>query len=370
MWRCNDRGSARGILGGNILTRLEPQQLNNDRIRCQASTRKGSRCSRLAGSGNYCWQHSEDDWQQLELVLSRIQRQLVPDAEVKHDHWIRGKSGRMRKLDIAVFQQVGPYSLLIAFDCKRYSKPVKREKVVIFEEQLDDVNANLGVMVSSAGFDEGAKAFVKEKRILLQTFREATSVDWNGLLGESSWLTLVVIRPRDLIAFAEPATDLSPARIPLETIIFNSTGEPEIQVRELCEQMINELHVPPGHFRLEFSFIEGSAFLRTRNQLLELSKLNMRGQAVGKRYIVNLHLAEGKVLEDETSGQRVYANLVSTSFNWLDVIAKQVGEELSAEQYDQLLQSQALTARLEHSHPYIRVSATWKGEDNNESIEL
>ena len=61
----------------------------------------------------------------LEILVSRIQQQLAPDAEVIHNANLPGrKSNRSRQIDVLVRQKIGQYEMLIVLDCKDYAKPV------------------------------------------------------------------------------------------------------------------------------------------------------------------------------------------------------------------------------------------------------
>ena len=101
------------------------------------------------------------DWEQLEIVIADIQRQLAPTATVVHNDSILGRSGRTRKLDVTVRNSIGGHPILIVFDSKRHSRTVKLKDVAAFAEQIEDVNANLGVMISNSGFDAGAVAYLR-----------------------------------------------------------------------------------------------------------------------------------------------------------------------------------------------------------------
>ena len=67
----------------------------------------------------------EPKWRRFEKLVAKVQRELAPNALVKHDDKIMGHdSGKLRQIDVTVKQKVGQYNMLIAIDCKDYQVPV------------------------------------------------------------------------------------------------------------------------------------------------------------------------------------------------------------------------------------------------------
>jgi len=107
----------------------------------------------------------------IQAIFSRNPRATItPDAEVV------GRSGRKRKLELLVdypfelpfaegFQATVP--IKIAVDCKDHKEKVGRKKVEEFHGQMDDIGVPVGIMVSSVGFDQGAKARAPQLNIYL-----------------------------------------------------------------------------------------------------------------------------------------------------------------------------------------------------------
>lgn len=98
------------------------------------------------------------DFEDLEKLVAKIQRQLAPSAEVLHNQRIPGRlSGRARQIDVLVKDRVGQYEILIVIDCKDYKKRVDVKSVEEFHGLVEDVGAHKGVLVCPAGFSEAAK---------------------------------------------------------------------------------------------------------------------------------------------------------------------------------------------------------------------
>ncbi|MGH9829901.1 MAG: restriction endonuclease [Blastocatellia bacterium] len=108
-------------------------------------------------------------WMQLEQFMTKLHKQLAPDAEVIHNFRVKGRSGITRKLDFAIVRKTGLVPILIPFDCKNHKRRICRADVATFDEQIDDVGANVGVMISTSGFDGGAKRSPQNKVYFLSS---------------------------------------------------------------------------------------------------------------------------------------------------------------------------------------------------------
>jgi len=95
---------------------------------------------------------------ELELLVQKIQQQLAPHAEVRHNVKMPGRrTGTKRQIDVLVREQVGQYDINIVIDCKDYNRPVDVKGVEEFAGLLDDVGAQKGVLVCPVGFTDSAK---------------------------------------------------------------------------------------------------------------------------------------------------------------------------------------------------------------------
>lgn len=98
------------------------------------------------------------DFEDLEKLVVKIQKELAPTAEVLHNQRIPGrKSGRTRQIDVLVKDKIGQYEIQIVIDCKDYKKPADVKSVEEFYGLLDDVGAQKGVLVCPSGFSAAAK---------------------------------------------------------------------------------------------------------------------------------------------------------------------------------------------------------------------
>ncbi len=103
------------------------------------------------------------EWQQLELLIAEIQKDLAPGATVTHNATLHGYDSETdRQIDVLVEQQIGQFPMRIIFDCKDYARPVDVKGVESFAGMVRDVRAHQGCLVSAKGFTVSAKKLAKK----------------------------------------------------------------------------------------------------------------------------------------------------------------------------------------------------------------
>jgi hypothetical protein len=106
------------------------------------------------------------DWKGLEHLVAMIQRQLSPDASVRHNVMLDGiDSETKRQIDVLVEQNIGQHTMRIVIDCKDYSKPVDIKGIEEFHGLVQDVRAHKGALVCPAGFTKSALKRAKKLQI-------------------------------------------------------------------------------------------------------------------------------------------------------------------------------------------------------------
>lgn len=94
----------------------------------------------------------------LEILVTKIQKQLAPDAVVEHNAKLDGRNSKTkRQIDVLVRQQIGQYEMRIVLDCKDYARPVDVKGVEEFHGLVEDVGAHKGALVCPKGFTAAAK---------------------------------------------------------------------------------------------------------------------------------------------------------------------------------------------------------------------
>ena len=299
------------------------------------------------------------EWEELEKIIAEIQKQLAPTAIVEHNKRAVGKSGRKRKLDVAISTSIGTSPLFIIFDCKLHKKPVTLEDVAAFSVQVEDVSANLGVMVSSSGYDAGAKAVARQKNILLQTYRKAGDTDWKALLGDKAWMMIIegyTKNPKVLANLATHPNQL--VQLDFDTTIFDKDKK---EYGALANSFWESWRINGemfGEVNANASFSD--TFIQTVDgELVQLNGIVVLADISAKQYLVNLNFAKGDVLEDENKENIKYRSLKSEEVDWMEIVKNQTGRELSAAEYERLQQyPKAIKAHLSEDKRYFRVVAT------------
>lgn len=106
------------------------------------------------------------DWKQLEHLVVSIQKQLSPEATVRHNIKLDGvDSETKRQIDVLVEQNIGQYTIRIIIDCKDYKNPVDVKGVEEFHGLVQDVRAHKGALVCPAGFTKAALKRAKKLQI-------------------------------------------------------------------------------------------------------------------------------------------------------------------------------------------------------------
>ncbi len=107
-------------------------------------------------------------WQDLESVVAQILSECGYEVE-------RGKNIKLARGDVNVDawadEHTSPPNIMI-FECKHWATPVNKSVVHAFRMVTGDSGANLGLLVSSAGFQNGALEAAAYSNVRLLTWDE------------------------------------------------------------------------------------------------------------------------------------------------------------------------------------------------------
>jgi hypothetical protein len=121
------------------------------------------------------------DYRNLEILVTKIQKQLAPKAEVLHNVRLDGRSsGTKRQIDVLVKENIGQYEIKIIIDCKDYKVPVDVKGVEEFDGLLRDVGAQKGVLVCPRGFTGAAKKRAEGLQIDLYSPVDTDAHKWQA----------------------------------------------------------------------------------------------------------------------------------------------------------------------------------------------
>ena len=113
---------------------------------------------------------------EFELFTQRVYQKLVNNdvlkpTKVQHNVKLKGKSGCEYQIDVYWEYEIAGNKHRVAIECKNYNSLVPVGKVRDFQGVLTDLNNVNGIMVSSKGFQSGAKNYAKEYGISLKELR-------------------------------------------------------------------------------------------------------------------------------------------------------------------------------------------------------
>lgn len=131
-----------------------------------------------------------------ELFTQRVYQKLVNNdvlkpTTVKHNVKLKGKSGCEHQIDVYWEYEIAGNLQRVAIECKNYDSQVPIGKIRDFFGVLQDLNNVRGIMVSSKGYQEGAKKFADFYGISLKELRRP---GWNEFIGSISTTVQADIR--------------------------------------------------------------------------------------------------------------------------------------------------------------------------------
>lgn len=232
--------------------------------------------------------------------------------------------------------------------------------VYAFAGQIEDVNAHLGIMISTSGFDAGAVAVAKEKNILLRTYRTPTDGDWKKILGEKSWMFITMSNLVMYEVYIE-TINLETQILP-DTVVLNSKGE---RLGTVYEHFLNawksgSLFNFVGDFEMELKAISEPFFIKLNDSsdLIETERFRANLKSTATKYAVNLTLANGNIIEDFQTGKIVYKKIISEGINWKELVKNQKGIQLTQDEYNEDKKGKTVSADLTNARSWIRLVIT------------
>ncbi|MFY9825659.1 MAG: restriction endonuclease [Thermoanaerobaculia bacterium] len=125
----------------------------------------------------------EAKWKKFEKLTLGVHLLRSEGAQITYDDKIVGKrTNRQRQIDLSVRFKQGYYDYLAVVECKDYK--ISIDLVEAFRTKLEDVSADRGIMVSSVGFEAGAKAAAEAYGIEIFTLQGELS-DWTKRVRET-----------------------------------------------------------------------------------------------------------------------------------------------------------------------------------------
>ena len=92
------------------------------------------------------------------------------DFSINHLKHLSGSGGNYEFDGVAEFSIFQGSKLIVVIECKRYSRPVDREKILSLHSKKQDVGAHKAMIFSTSGFQSGALSYAKDRGIACITF--------------------------------------------------------------------------------------------------------------------------------------------------------------------------------------------------------
>jgi len=112
--------------------------------------------------------HQSPNWKEYEDLVCDALRQENPELIIERNIHIAGHlSNQRRQIDIALRGQMAGHDVLAVVDCKRYSRKIDVNDVGSFVTLLNDVGADIGILVTQMGYTKAAETLAIKSRVKL-----------------------------------------------------------------------------------------------------------------------------------------------------------------------------------------------------------
>jgi hypothetical protein len=251
-----------------------------------------------------------------------LKQEGVENVEVRHNAKVVGKSGVAHQIDVLWrFRRAGVEHLVI-IECKKYSSSVELSHVQSFRSVVEDINGAQGVMVTTVGFQSGARDFAAHHGIGMKLLRKPIDADWEGRIKTINiHLIIQAIDPRypAQVKFKVPkemGSRVEGTRIkgsPLEVQILDKEGNPKTPPMKTWipqaggTRLKNENGTVSGTIPLEDSYIRledsnGQEILSP----VESVDITYRIQEIREEIVVDGGEVVKYILKDFESGEPEY----------------------------------------------------------------
>ena len=112
--------------------------------------------------------NDDKDWRKYEKQISNNLEQKFTNCSITFDDSIFGIFSKTdRQIDISIRGELAGNKILGVVDCKYYSKKIDVKAVESFLGMLEDLNANIGIMITNHGYSKAAinRASVKNLKL-------------------------------------------------------------------------------------------------------------------------------------------------------------------------------------------------------------
>jgi hypothetical protein len=130
-----------------------------------------------------------------DVYEALLRSEGVDTVEVRHDTTVVGRSGCAHQIDVYWEFRLGGVLFRTAIECKRYASPLEIGRVRDFYAALADIGNIQGIVVTTVGYQSGAKKFAEFYGINLLELRVPTGTDWAGTFKDIG-VTVTICDPK------------------------------------------------------------------------------------------------------------------------------------------------------------------------------
>ncbi|WP_158301680.1 restriction endonuclease [Paenibacillus mesophilus] len=120
----------------------------------------------------------------LDILKAYAEAEALKDFSILHNQNVKTNDGEYQIDVIAEFVALSVRFKVIV-ECKRYTRPVGREKIVVLADKVRSLGGHKGILISTSGFQSGAAEYAKVHGIaLLQIFDKEIMLIQNSNVSE------------------------------------------------------------------------------------------------------------------------------------------------------------------------------------------
>lgn len=265
---------------------------------------------------------STTKWKRFEALVAKVQQDFTPDAKVALNDKIMGRrSGKSRQIDISVRRTVGQFNLLIVIDCKDYSHPIDVKNVEEFLGLVEDVGANKGALVASAGFSKTAKKRAQDAGVDVYSLVDVEDHDWKSYVAipvvcdfRGFGMSRFIIRSSNAI-LAEIAQQ-DPRLIPIYGQDHTYIGTPLTLLWAMWNR--REISEEPGLRRSSLNL--NPIFVKAQDGRFEYIEIISEFEILRKLYFGELPLTKFSGFRDEATGKLLLPGKTEIITDYIDVV--------------------------------------------------
>lgn len=133
--------------------------------------------------------NSDKEWRKYEKRIHNNLEAKFPGCSITFDDSVFGIFSKTdRQIDISIRGELAGNKLLGIVDCKFYSKKVDVKAVESFLGMLEDLKANIGIMITNVGYSEAATNRASVKNLQLDIVKpdelQSLEVDFDELINK------------------------------------------------------------------------------------------------------------------------------------------------------------------------------------------